>query len=66
MNVIVEFKGDVQALSLDSEATGKDVLSRLNLKPDGTILTINGKPIPYTTTLKNGDQIRIIMVASGG
>ena len=66
MDIKVEIRGDMHTIALNDGGTGKDLLSQLHLKTDGTILIINGKPLPYNTRLKKGDYIKIIRVASGG
>ena len=66
MNITVEIRGVTQTITIFSGTTGKDVLAQLNFKPDGIIMVVNGKPIPYTELLKHGDTVKIFQVASGG
>jgi len=66
MNITVEIRGDEQTLTIFSDTTGKDVLTQLSFKPDGVIMVVNGKPVPYTEPLKHGDKVKIFQVASGG
>jgi sulfur carrier protein ThiS len=66
MEIMVETRGDIHSMAINDNETGEGLLAKLNLKPDDVILIINGKPIPYTTALSNGDHIKIIQVASGG
>ncbi|MDD3492056.1 MAG: MoaD/ThiS family protein [Candidatus Thermoplasmatota archaeon] len=66
MELDVEMRGSVERVTLDKEATGKELLSLCNLQPDGAILVVNGRSVPYTERLSPGDRVRIIQVASGG
>lgn len=66
MELDVEMQGSVQRVTLDEEATGQELLSQYNLQPDGAILVVNDRPVPYTVHLHPGDRVKIIRVASGG
>jgi sulfur carrier protein ThiS len=56
-------KGTVE---LKMPATGIDLLKALDRHLDSHILTRNGTPIPIDEKLEDGDEIRILSVASGG
>ncbi len=43
-----------------------DILDKLDLSPDAHIVAREGDPIPIDEKLKNGEQIEIIKVVSGG
>lgn len=66
ISVTVEVTGDSKKKSLKNGSTAAILLDELNLLPDAHIVVKDGKPIPITQVLKDGDRIRIIRVASGG
>ena len=57
---------ELQDILLDNDATGQDLLNKLELAPDAHILTKDGSPIPLDEELSDGDNIKIIKVVSGG
>lgn len=68
MNIRVKISRtqDIKNIKLGSDALVEDVLKKINLKPDTVIVTLNNKPIPIDHDLKDGDELIIIQVASGG
>lgn len=65
MQIELEMRGKTQRMELNDDATGEDLLKKLNLFPDGVIIIVDGKPIPYKEKIR-GNRVRIIRVASGG
>jgi len=60
-------RGDASgALVLRKGATAADALSELGLHPDAYIVMMAERPIPLTRVLEEGQEIRIVKVASGG
>jgi sulfur carrier protein ThiS len=47
-------------------ATAEDVLAKLSLHPDAFIVMMGKRPVPLTKELAEGDEVKIIKVASGG
>ena len=43
-----------------------NILERLDIKPDTTIVMKNKSPIPIDDDLNEGDDLTIILVSSGG
>lgn len=52
--------------SLDTIKTPMDILEKLDLYIDDTLIVRNGKPIPCDEKLNDDDTIHLIRVASGG
>ena len=60
-------RGDAsQTLVLPKGASAADALSKLALHPDAYMVMMGDRPIPLTKELTDGQEIRIIKVASGG
>jgi len=55
-----------EALDLDANSTGLDLLRALRLAPDAHILVRGDAPIPADELLADGDRIRVVGVVSGG
>jgi len=68
MRVAVELHpGNVRkAVELPSAATGFDLVRTLGLAPDAHVLVRGEAPIPEDEPLRDGEQIRVIAVVSGG
>ena len=68
MKVHIELlpSGEKRTLKFSDEASGIDVAKALELKPDAHILVREGQPRPMDETLRNGDHVKLIKVASGG
>jgi len=66
MEITVFMLGESRKISMDEGATGEMLISKLGFTPDGVILISGGKPIPYTETLRDGDEVKVVRVASGG
>jgi sulfur carrier protein ThiS len=69
MKISVQFmpeKNDIPDMEIAQGAICLDVLNKLGLSPDAHIVTRKGEPIPIDERLKDGEQIEIIKVVSGG
>lgn len=65
--VVKDFtSGDERTIELSHGANGLDLLDRLGLPVDGTLLLRGGDPIPEDTHLIDGERLTVIRVASGG
>ena len=53
-------------LKLEAESTVEDLLKKIDLKPDTLIVMNKGTPIPIDNILKDGQELTIIQVSSGG
>jgi len=54
------------AADSDSGITIEDAVASSGRLPDTYIFLSDGRPVPMTTVLKDGDRIEAIRVASGG
>ena len=69
MKITVQFvpeRNESADVEVKDDAICLDILDRLNLSPDAHIVTRNGAPIPIDERLKDGENIEIIKVVSGG
>lgn len=55
-----------KALVLDNGSTAEDAIRKLGLYPDQWIPVRGETPIPLDARLKDGDEIKLISVVSGG
>lgn len=55
-----------EAVDLEPNARGLDLLRELDLAPDAHILVRRDAPISVDETLADGDRIRVVGVVSGG
>jgi sulfur carrier protein ThiS len=62
----VAYKGEEKALQLDEGSTVEDLLRSLRLYIDAHIVMSGNRALPSTDQLHNGQELRIIQVASGG
>ena len=53
-------------LDLPKTALAMDTLKKLEIPPDTVIITRNSQPIPLDSELKDGDELTLIRVLSGG
>ncbi len=53
-------------MQLDEGADGLQLLGRLNLNPEAHLIIREGKPVPVDLELRDGDQLSIVTVISGG
>ena len=65
MEVEVGTREGRKKLEMPPGFTGEDLLKKLGLAPDAVIIVVDGKPVPYKEKIE-GENIRIIRVASGG
>jgi len=57
---------ETKEIHLETESTVNDLLRKMNLKPDTLIVMSNNVPIPIDNALKDGQEVAIIQVSSGG
>ena len=68
MNIKVKISrtNETKEISLERGLTVEDVLKKINLKPDTVIIINKSKPIPIDEEVKDGEELTIIQVSSGG
>jgi len=64
--VKVNIGKEVKEASLEPGATVEDLLKSLGLYIDAYIVTMSSRPVPITRRLEEGDEFKLIKVASGG
>ena len=66
MKVTVVLNKRSEVLDLGDDATIEDLLGKLQLYPDAHIVLRGKTPVPLSDHPHDGDELRIIKVASGG
>jgi sulfur carrier protein ThiS len=66
MKVTVVLNKRSEVLDLDDDGTIEDLLGKLQLYPDAHIVLRGKTPVPLSDHPHDGDELRIIKVASGG
>ena len=66
IKVKISRTNETKEIDLDNGTTVQDLLKKINLKPDTIIVLNNNKPIPIDNELKNGEELTILLVSSGG
>ncbi len=62
----VEVERKAKEMCLPEGSTVETMLDTLGLYPDAYIVVRGRTPVPVDSTLLDGDQLRIVKVASGG
>jgi sulfur carrier protein ThiS len=57
---------ETKEVELKEGATGLSLVEHLDLTPDSLILARSDKPIPIDDELKDGENVTLISVVSGG
>ena len=56
----------IKTIDLEKGSKIQDVLTKINMKPDTLIVMNKNKPIPIDDEVKEGDELTILQVSSGG
>ena len=46
--------------------TARDAIKKAGLDPESVLVTVNGKLVTDDTILKEGDEVKLVAVVSGG
>ena len=57
---------EIKEIETNAGSTVGDVLKKLNLKPDTIIVMNKNKPIPIDDEIKDGEELTVLQVSSGG
>lgn len=57
---------ETKNLELEAGTKVQDAIKKLNLKPDTIVVMSKNKPIPIDNELRDGEELVIIQVSSGG
>ena len=68
MNVTITLSRtkEKRKLEFKKASTIEDVLKKLNLKPDTVIVMIKNRPVPIDDEIKDGQELTVLQVSSGG
>ncbi len=68
MNITIKISrtNETKTINLKTGSTVQDVLTKINMKPDTLIVINKNNPIPIDQELKNGEELMILQVSSGG
>ena len=58
--------GETKEIEILEGSLVKDLLAKINIKPDTSIVMIEERPVPIDELLTNGKELTIIQVSSGG
>ena len=66
ITVILSRTKEKRKLEFEKGLTVESVLKKLNIKPDTVIVMSNNHPIPIDDEIKEGQELTILQVSSGG
>ena len=68
MNITVKLSrnNETKKIQLETGSKVEDVLKKINLKPDTVVTIYKNQPIPIDEELKDGQELTILQVSSGG
>jgi sulfur carrier protein ThiS len=66
VTVNISRTGKTKTVDLEKGSTIQDVLTKINMKPDTLIVMSKNKPIPIDDEIKDGEELTILQVSSGG
>ena len=62
--VQIEFRS--KRLEVKSNISARDALKKLGVEPEGVLVVVNGKLATDDVILREGDQVKLVAVVSGG
>ena len=65
MKILLEMNGEEREIEIEDDITGEELIKKLGLFIDATLLIVDGEPIPCKEKIK-GKHVKIINVASRG
>lgn len=66
IKVKISRTNETKKISIKAGSTVEDVLKKINLKPDSVIIMNKNKPTPVDDEIKDGVELTILQVSSGG
>jgi sulfur carrier protein ThiS len=66
VNVKLLPERDVRTVELEKGADGFKLLSAVGINPENVIIIRGDKPIPVDSKIRQGDDLKVIRVVSGG
>lgn len=62
--VIITFRN--KKFEVKENMTARDALKRINIDPESVLITVNGKLVTDDVVLREGDEVKLVAVISGG
>ena len=62
--VIITFRN--KKFEVKENMTARDALKRINIDPESVLITVNGKLVTDDIVLREGDEVKLVAVISGG
>ena len=66
ITIKISRNNEIKTIDLEKGSKIQDVLTKINMKPDTLIVMNKNKPIPIDDEAKEGDELTILQVSSGG
>jgi len=66
VTIKISRNNEIKTIDLEKGSKIQDVLTKINMKPDTLIVMNKNKPIPIDDEVKEGDELTILQVSSGG
>jgi sulfur carrier protein ThiS len=66
ITIKISRNNEIKTIDLEKGSKIQDVLTKINMKPDTLIVMNKNKPIPIDDEVKEGDELTILQVSSGG
>ena len=66
ITIKISRSNEIKTIDLEKGSKIQDVLTKINMKPDTLIVLNKNKPIPIDDEVKDGDELTILQVSSGG
>jgi len=66
VKVVLLPERSVRTVELERGADGFKLLSTVSINPENVIIIRGDKPIPVDSKIKQGDDLKVIRVVSGG
>jgi sulfur carrier protein ThiS len=64
--VNIDYRGKTNAVTVNEGSKISDVLDSMKLYADAHIVLRGRSPVPITETVRDGETLKVIKVASGG
>lgn len=66
MNPMIQITFRNKKFEVKENMTARDALKRIGVDPESVLVTINGKLVTDDVVLRQGDQVKLVAVVSGG
>ena len=66
ITVKIQRSNDTKEVELKEKSTIQDLLKLIKIKPDTVIVMSGNKPVPIDDIIKDGQELSVLQVSSGG